>query len=87
MATEFELQTVDRHGEVAIVNTGTIGAGGEELSIEMPYVVVLDIDDGTARVTMTRQSDTVTVEGITIPAASFPEFTFDTPLTAATDCP
>jgi hypothetical protein len=87
MATELGFETVDGHGEVAIVNTGTIGAGGEDLSIQMPYLVAVDIDGQTAHVVMTRQSDVVTVEGFTISAAAFPEFTFDTPLTVATDCP
>ena len=89
MATEFGFEIVDGRGETEIINTGTIGASGAELSIQMPYSVIVDINDetGTAQVTMTRQSNTVTVEGFTMPADAFPEFTFDAPLIAASDCP
>jgi len=89
MATEFGFETVAGHAEFEIVNSGTMGARSTELSIQMPHSVAVDIDDqeGTVAVVMTRESNTVTVEGFTINAGAFPEFTFNVPLTSATDCP
>ncbi len=89
MATEFGFETAAGHAEFEIINTGTMGVGSTKLSIQMPYSVTVDIDDqvGAVGVVMTRQSDTVTVEGFTINAGAFPEFTFNVPLTSATECP